>query len=74
MSKFLDAYGDVIGKKQFSYKKMPINLLLVWQKRHIVASNTIRLWNEQTSTIKSVLKDGVLDTKTQIPRSSNILS
>ena len=59
MSKFIDAYGDVIGKKQFSYKE---NAKTTYRnlKYHTVD------WNEQTSTVTSVLKDGVLDTKNQI--------
>ena len=32
MSKFLDAYGDVIGKKQFSYKENAINYIVGLQK------------------------------------------
>ena len=66
MSKFLDAYGDVIGKKQFSYKENAINYIVGLAKTTYgnLKYHTVD-WNEQTSTIKSVLKDGVLDTKTQ---------
>ena len=66
ISKFLDAYGDVIGKKQFSYKENAINYIVGLAKTTYgnLKYHTVD-WNEQTSTIKSVLKDGVLDTKTQ---------
>ena len=66
MSKFLDAYGDVIGKKQFSYKENAINYIVGLAKTTYgnLKYHTVD-WDEQTSTIKSVLKNGVLDTKTQ---------
>ena len=66
MSKFLDAYGDVIGKKQFSYKENAINYIVGLAKTTYrnLKYHTVD-WNEQTSTITSVLKEGVLDTKTQ---------
>lgn len=66
MSKFLDEYGDVIGKKQFSYKENAINYIVGLAKTTYgnLKYHSVD-WNEQTSTIKSVLKNGVLDTKTQ---------
>ena len=64
MSKFLDAYGDVIGKKQFSYKENAINYIVGLAKTTYgnLKYHTVD-WDEQTSTVKSVLKDGVIDTK-----------
>ena len=64
MSKFLDAYGDVIGKKQFSYKENAINYIVGLAKTTYgnLKYHSVD-WNEQTSTVKSVLKDGVIDTK-----------
>ena len=63
MSKFLDAYGDVIGKKQFSYKENAINYIVGLAKTtyRSLKYHTVD-WDEQTSTIKSVLKDFVIDT------------
>ena len=64
MSKFLDAYGDVIGKKQFSYKENAINYIVGLAKTTYgnLKYHTVD-WDEKTSTVKSVLKDGVIDTK-----------
>ena len=64
MSKFIDAYGDVIGKKQFSYKENAINYIVGLAKTTYgnLKYHTVD-WDEQTSTVKSVLKDGVIDTK-----------
>ena len=66
MSKFLDAYGDVIGKKQFSYKENAINYIVGLAKTTYgnLKYHTVD-WDEKTSTVKSVLKDGVIDTKTK---------
>ena len=66
MSKFLDAYGDVIGKKQFSYKENAINYIVGLAKTTYgnLKHHTVD-WDEKTSTVKSVLKDGVIDTKTK---------
>ena len=64
MTKFLDAYGDVIGKKQFSYKENAINYIVGLAKTTYgnLKYHTVD-WDEKTSTVKSVLKDGVIDTK-----------
>ena len=64
MSKFIDAYGDVIGKKQFSYKENAINYIVGLAKTTYgnLKYHTVD-WDEKTSTVKSVLKDGVIDTK-----------
>ena len=64
MSKFLEAYGDVIGKKQFSYKENAINYIVGLAKTTYgnLKYHTVD-WDEKTSTVKSVLKDGVIDTK-----------
>ena len=66
MSKFIDAYGDVIGKKQFSYKENAINYIVGLAKTTYgnLKYHTVD-WDEKTSTVKSVLKDGVIDTKTK---------